>query len=101
MVSPTRRQVLSGRTANTSQRFEIASAIVTAWPDHLNGVADAILALGNTEIHARDAKGKLVVVIEGPTVGAVGSIVNAISGIQHVLSAVMVFQASGVELAAS
>ena len=93
MGSPTRRQLLSGRTA-VPQRLEIASAIVTAWPDHLEGVADAILALDNTEIHVRDPKGKLVVVIEGPTVGAVGSIVNAISGIPHVLSAVMVFQAS-------
>jgi nitrate reductase NapD len=101
MTSPTRREVLSGRTSSTPQQFEIASAVVTAWPDHLDGVADAILALGNTEIHARDPKGKLVVVIEGETVGVVGSIVNAISDIRHVLSAVMVFQASDDEQAAS
>jgi nitrate reductase NapD len=101
MTSPTRRQVLSGRTPSTPQRIEIASAVVTAWPDHLDGVAEAILALGNTEIHARDPKGKLVVVIEGPTVGVVGTTVNVISDIQHVLSAVMVFQASDDEQVAS
>jgi nitrate reductase NapD len=73
---------------------EIASAVVSAWPDHLDGVARAILALGNTEIHARDNRGKLIVVIEGPTPGAVGATVNAIADLDHVLSAVMVFQAS-------
>lgn len=101
MGTLTRRQVLSSVGADTAAPFEIASAIVTAWPDQLDGVADAILALGNTEIHARDPKGKLVVVIEGPTIGAVGSTVNAMSAIQHVLSAVMVFQASCDEQAVS
>lgn len=96
MSAPTRRQILSGFESDSPPdlQVEIASAIVNAWPDHLDGVARAILALGNTEIHAHDTRGKLVVVIEGPTPGAVGATVNAIADLDHVLSAVMVFQAS-------
>src|SRR5688572_3102449 len=96
MSAPTRRQLLGGldSTEAPKRHVEIASAIVCAWPDHLEGVARAILALGNTEIHARDIRGKLIVVIEGPTPGAVGATVNAIADLDHVLSAVMVFQAS-------
>jgi nitrate reductase NapD len=95
MGALTRREVLSGHGRNVPHaQVEIASAIVSAWPDHLDGVARAVLALGNTEIHARDTRGKLIVVIEGSTPGEVGAAVNAIAGLDHVLSAVMVFQAS-------
>jgi periplasmic nitrate reductase NapD len=96
MSAPTRRQLLGGLDSAEALKkpVEIASAIVSAWPDHLDGVARAILALGSTEIHARDNRGKLIVVIEGPTAGAVGATVNAIADLDHVLSAVMVFQAS-------
>jgi nitrate reductase NapD len=96
MSAPTRRQLLGrfGPDNAANSHLEIVSAIVSAWPDHLDHVARAILALGNTEIHARDLRGKLIVVIEGPTPGAVGATVNAIADLDHVLSAVMVFQAS-------
>jgi len=57
-------------------------------------VSDAILALGNAEIRGRDPKGKLIVVLEEATQGAAGAKMNAISGLPHVLSAAMVFQAS-------
>jgi periplasmic nitrate reductase NapD len=76
------------------RRVEIVSLIVCTWPKHLEAVADAILALGNAEIRGRDPKGKLIVVLEEPTQGAVGAKMNAISGLPHVLSAAMVFQAS-------
>jgi nitrate reductase NapAB chaperone NapD len=76
------------------QRREIVSLIVCTWPKHLEAVSDAILALGNAEIRGHDPKGKLIVVLEEPTQGAVGAKMNAISGLPHVLSAAMVFQAS-------
>lgn len=75
-------------------RTEIVSLIVSAWPQHLDQVAEAIDALGNCEIHGRSQQGKLIVVIEEDSQGAVGAKANAISGLPHVLSATMVFQAS-------
>jgi len=76
------------------RQVEIVSLIVSTWPQHLDAVSEAVLALGNTEVHGRDPKGKLIVVIEEASQGAVGAKANAISGVPHVLSAVMVFQAS-------
>ena len=65
MSAPTRRQLLGrfGPDNAANSHLEIVSAIVSAWPDHIDHVARAILALGNTEIHARDLRGKLIVVI--------------------------------------
>ncbi len=84
----------SDRGSRSPHQVEIVSLIVSAWPQHLDWVCDAILALGNTEIHGRDPKGRLIVVIEESSQGAIGAKSNAISGLPHVLSAVMVFQAS-------
>ena len=73
---------------------EIVSLIVGAWPQHLETVSEAILALGNAEIRGRDPQGKLIVVLEEPSQEAAGAKMIAISGLPHVLSASMVFQAS-------
>lgn len=80
-------------------RVEIVSLIVSTWPKHLDEVADAISALGNAEIRGRDTKGKLIIVLQEITQGAVGAKMNAISGLPHVLSAAMVFQASDDDIA--
>jgi periplasmic nitrate reductase NapD len=97
-MSSSRRAFIHGHwhrsTAQASAEVEIASLIVTTWPQHLDHVSQDILALGNTEIHGRDSKGKLIVVLEEASQGAVGAKANAISGLPHVLSATMVFQAS-------
>ena len=94
-----RRAVIRGHWnaasgSNSPRQVEIVSLIVCTWPQHLDVVSEAILALGNTEIHGQDPKGKLIVVLEEPSQGAVGAKANAISGLPHVLSAAMVFQAS-------
>jgi nitrate reductase NapAB chaperone NapD len=82
------------RSADQAGKVEIVSLIVGTWPTHLEAVSKAILALGNAEIRGRDPNGKLIVVLEEATKGAVGAKMNAISGLPHVLSAAMVFQAS-------
>jgi periplasmic nitrate reductase NapD len=94
-----RRAFISGRLANPDQLVappgaEIASVLVQARPDHLDEVAAAIAALAGCEVHARDPKGKLVVVIETSAAGAVGSTLNAIALLPHVFSAALVFHAS-------
>jgi nitrate reductase NapD len=82
------------------RQVEIVSLIVSTWPQHLDAVATAILALGNAEIHDRDPKGKLIVVLEEASQGAVGAKTHEISALPHVLSATMVFQASDDDAAA-
>ena len=76
------------------RQVEIVSLLVSARPQHLAAVAAAILDLGNCEIHAQDPKGKLIVVIEEESQGAIGAKVNVIAGLPHVVAAAMVFQAS-------
>jgi nitrate reductase NapD len=76
------------------RHVEIVSLIVSTWPQHLDAVSSAILALDNTEIHGRDPKGTLIVVLEEPSQGAIGAKTHEISGLPHVLSATMVFQVS-------
>ena len=101
-MAKSRRDFMRGRQTSavpepvvgSARHVEIVSLIVSTWPQHLDSVSAAILALGNTEIHARDPKGKLIVVLEETSQGLVGAKTHQISGLPHVLSATMVFQAS-------
>ena len=80
-MSKSRRAFIRGQwnpaypeqNAGSVRQVEIVSLIVSTWPQHLDAVSAAILALGNTEIHGRDPKGKLIVVLEEPSQGAVGA----------------------------
>ena len=72
---------------------EIASILVQARPDCLDGVEAAILALPGCEVHGRDPRGKLVVVVDAPDSGALGSTLNTIALLDHVHSASLVFHA--------
>lgn len=95
--SSSRRALLMGGLGSSPaarHKAEIVSLIVNAFPDHLDSVAAAIAAMPGAEVHAQDPKGKLIVVLEAPTQGEIGTMANAISGIPHVLSAAMVFQAT-------
>ena len=94
-----RRALISGRIVDpdrlvTPPDTEIASVLVQARPERLAQVEAAIAALTGCEIYTRDPKGKLVVVIEAETTGAVGSTLNTIALLPDVLSAALVFHAS-------
>jgi nitrate reductase NapD len=93
-----RRALIRGRLLNpdrviTPPGGEIASILVQARPECLAGVEAAILALPGCEIHARDPKGKLVVVIDAPDAGMIGSTLNVIALLPDVYSASLVFHA--------
>ena len=93
-----RRAFITGRVINTDKvvappEGEIASILVQARPEHLGEVEATIAALEFCEIHARDPKGKLVVVIDAPRSGAIGSTLNIIALLPHVYSAALVFHA--------
>lgn len=72
---------------------EIASILVQTMPRHLAEVEAAIGKLPGCEIHGRDPKGKLVVVVDAPNEGAIGEILNSIATTARVLSAALVFHA--------
>lgn len=93
-----RRAFISGRLANSDPLIappgaEIASVLVQARPERLGAVEAAIAAIAGCEIHGRDPKGKLVVVIEAESAGAVGSTLNQIALLPDVFTAALVFHA--------
>ena len=107
-MSKSRRAFVRGQwgpapalNAGAARHVEIVSLIVSTWPQHLDAVSTSILALGNAEVHGRDPKGKLIVVLEELSQGAIGAKTHEISGLPHVLSAVMVFQGSDDDEAAA
>src|SRR5262245_23076551 len=93
-----RREFLNGHwtacDADQACSLEIASLLVQVRPECLDATACSIEALGGTQIYSRDPKGKLVVVIEASSVGAIGTTLNTISLLPGVLSAALVFHAT-------
>lgn len=93
-----RRALITGRVLSAERVVappggEIASILVQARPDHLAEVETAIAALPGCEIHGRDVRGKLVVVVDAPDAGSLGTTLNTIQLFQHVYSASLVFHA--------
>jgi len=93
-----RRALIAGRVLTADRVIappsgEIASIIVQARPEQLDAVAIEIEALPGCEIHGRDDRGKLIVVVDAPDAGALGSTMNTIASLAHVHSACLVFHA--------
>lgn len=93
-----RRALLTGRLPKSDRVIpppggEIASILVQVRPECLASVEAAIVALDGCEIHGRDSKGKLVVVIDVPDAGVIGSTLNTIALLPDVYSASLVFHA--------
>jgi len=94
-----RRAVITGRILNpdrvvTPPEGEIASIIVQARPENLDEVTSAIEALPGCEVHGRDPKGKLIVVVDAPDTGSLGTILTTITLLPHVHTASLVFPAT-------
>jgi len=93
-----RRALITGRVLSkdpviTPPEGEIASILVQARPERLGDVEAAIVALRGCEVHARDARGKLIVVVDAPDAGSLGTTLNAIALLPHVHTASLVFHA--------
>ena len=93
-----RRALLTGRLLKPDRVIappggEIASILVQARPQRLASVESAIVALPGCEIYGRDPKGKLVVVVDAPDAGALGSTLNTIALLPDVFTASLVFHA--------
>ncbi|MEP6837151.1 MAG: chaperone NapD [Bradyrhizobium sp.] len=93
-----RRSLIIGRLLNPDRVVappggEIASILVQARPECLADVEAAILALAGCEIYGRDPIGKLVVVVDVPDAGRLGTTLNTIALLPNVYSAALVFHA--------
>ena len=93
-----RRALLTGRALMvdpvvTPPGGEIASVLVQVRPERIEEIESAIAALPGCEIHSRDPRGKLVVVVEALDASSLGSTLNAIALLPHVYSASLVFHA--------
>jgi periplasmic nitrate reductase NapD len=93
-----RRDFISGRLLDSERLVappgaEIASVLVQARPDRLSEVEAAIRTIAGCEIHGRDPKGKLVVVIDAANAGALGATLNTLALLPNVYSAALVFHA--------
>src|SRR5450631_2008185 len=93
-----RRALITGRVLRDDRVVnppggEIASILVQARPERLSGVEAAIVALAGCEIYGRDPKGKLVVVVDAPDAGALGTTLNSLALLPDVYSASLVFHA--------
>ena len=93
-----RRALITGRLLKADRVIappggEIASILVQARPERLASVETAIAALGGCEIYGRDTIGKLVVVVDAPDAGSLGTTLNTIALLPDIYSASLVFHA--------
>ena len=93
-----RRSLITGRLHPPDRVIappggEIASILVQARPERLAEVEAAIVALAGCEIFGRDPRGKLVVVVDAPDAGALGTTLNTLALLPDVYSASLVFHA--------
>lgn len=83
----------SGTATAASAHGEIASILVQTRPERLVEVERTILELAGCEVHGRDTRGRLVVVVDAADAGIIGSTLNMIATTQGVVSAALVFHA--------
>src|SRR5262245_38323803 len=100
-MTRSRRQFIRGRWIPQTAQVpspagptEIASILVQTRPERLDGVAAAIEAIEGTEIFQRDAKGKLVVVVEAAGSDPVGETLTRIALLPNVITATLVYHAT-------
>lgn len=71
--------------------LHISSAVVFATPDHVSEVRERIARLPLTEIHFEE-RGKMVVILEGASVGEIGARLAEIALFDGVISANLVYE---------
>ena len=97
-----RRSFITGRALSTERVLpppggEIASILVQGRPEHLATIEAEILAMPGCEVHGRDPRGKLVIVVEAANARALGEALTAMSQLAYVHSASLVFHAIDVD----
>ena len=70
----------------------IASCVAYARPESAEGVERAILAAGLAEVPRRDARGRLVVLVEAGSAARVLDVIDAIRALDGVLAVHLAYQ---------
>ena len=78
-----RRQILGGR-------YNVASAIVHALPDHRGNVRNQLAALPGVEIHAETLDGRFIVSVEDTGMATAGDTLIALHRLEGVVAATLV-----------
>jgi periplasmic nitrate reductase NapD len=87
-----RRQFLAGQIAAKPGAIRhISSALVLAFPDQRPAIIERISEMPHTEVHGIE-NGKIIVVLEGASVGEIGERLTTISLMDGVLAANLVFE---------
>jgi nitrate reductase NapD len=86
-----RRRFISGRGAPPTDRYLISSAVVSAFPERAQAVAQTIAALPGVEVRAVHG-GKIVILLEGRESGAIGARLAEIALMDGVLAANLVYE---------
>ena len=71
--------------------YHISSAVIATLPARTGDVLAELAGMENVEIHGH-ANGKIVIVIEGTSTGMMGQCLSAISLLEGVIAANMVFE---------
>ncbi len=71
--------------------YHVSSAIVVARPEKMAAVQEHLALMEGVEVHAAEG-GKIVVVIEGESTGALGASLSEMSLLEGVVAANMVFE---------
>lgn len=90
-VDQSRRRFLKGAGAQSKDIYLIASAVVRAFPERAQSVAEAIANLNGVEVSAVQ-ESKIVILIEGSESGAIGATLAQIALMDGVLSASLVYE---------
>lgn len=77
--------------AKAGTPYHISSAVVATMPQSTEAILATLAGMENVEIHGHGG-GKIVVVIEGGSTGALGECLSRISLLDGVISANMVFE---------
>lgn len=78
--------------SNTTDEVHISSLIVQSFPEHFDSVCSHIASIDETEIAVSDAsKGKIVMLIEAPSMQATTTIIDQIKFIPGVIGLSMVY----------
>lgn len=88
-VRPTRRDLLSG--GPTGDPAHISSAVVLAKPEEADAVIDRLSRVPGVEVHGRNGA-RIVIVMEAPTAGRLGEMLNRMTLMEGVISAAMVYE---------
>ena len=73
------------------RQHHISSAVIVTKPGGIADVLAVLAGFDNVEVHGAD-KGKIVIVIEGPSTGVLGDTLMRISVLDGVIAANMVFE---------